>query len=223
MSTIEIVPAILPKDLEDLRTSLERVRGVVPLVQIDVVDGKFAPNTTWPYTEHGAWELPMRDEFAFEVDCMIERASDAVRWIEGGASRIVVHAKSPDVLEALKLLQPYRTLGVATPVGVALAAHDTLKKLAEFDGLYDFVQVMGIDSVGFQGEPPDPHHHELTLLRQLRTTYPKLLIQVDGAVAPHVRELAQAGANRLVIGSAIVHAQNSRAAYQTLYTEANAQ
>jgi pentose-5-phosphate-3-epimerase len=80
---------------------------------------------------------------------------------------------------------------------------------------------MGIDHIGRQGEPPDPHHHELLLIAELRTKFPKLLIQVDGAVAPHVRELVQAGASRLVVGSAIVNADNPKEVYKALYTEAN--
>ena len=50
---IEIIPAIIPKDLPDLTRKIELVKGLVDTVQIDVCDGKFAPNTTWPLTEKG--------------------------------------------------------------------------------------------------------------------------------------------------------------------------
>ena len=36
---IEIIPAILPKNYEDLKDKIALVRGVVPLVQIDICDG----------------------------------------------------------------------------------------------------------------------------------------------------------------------------------------
>jgi pentose-5-phosphate-3-epimerase len=85
----------------------------------------------------------------------------------------------------------------------------------------DFVQVMGIDRIGRQGEPPDIHHREIALVERLRRRYPSLTIQVDGGVAPHVKELVRAGANRLIVGSAIVHAKNPGEVYKKLYTEAN--
>jgi pentose-5-phosphate-3-epimerase len=102
---------------------------------------------------------------------------------------------------------------------VALNAHADIGELERFDGLYDFVQVMGIDRIGRQGEPPDRHHKEIALIKALRERYPVLVIQVDGGVAPHPRELLEAGANRLIVGSAIVRARDPKAALEKLYTE----
>ena len=44
-----IVPAILPKSLEDLEQKLTVLSGVATSVQIDVVDGKFVSPASWPY------------------------------------------------------------------------------------------------------------------------------------------------------------------------------
>jgi pentose-5-phosphate-3-epimerase len=81
---------------------------------------------------------------------------------------------------------------------------------------------MGIDRQGSQGEPADPHHKDIALIKQLRTVYPDLPLQVDGAVTlERVETLVEAGANRFVVGSAIVHAQSPGDAYKALYTRAN--
>ncbi len=45
----EIIPAVLPKHYEDLKNKIALVRGVVPVVQIDICDGIFVPNITWPF------------------------------------------------------------------------------------------------------------------------------------------------------------------------------
>ena len=45
----EIIPAILPKNYEDLKNEIALVRGVVPLVQVDICDGIFVKNKTWPF------------------------------------------------------------------------------------------------------------------------------------------------------------------------------
>jgi ribulose-phosphate 3-epimerase len=93
--------------------------------------------------------------------------------------------------------------------------------LEQFDALYDYVQVMGINRVGRQGEPFEPR--SLALIERLRHRYPDLAIQVDGGVSlKTARQLVRAGATKLVVGHAIVAADNPEEAYRALYTEANA-
>ena len=48
----DIIPAILPRDYDDLKNKIALVRGVVNIVQIDICDGSFVPSQSWPYT-HG--------------------------------------------------------------------------------------------------------------------------------------------------------------------------
>ena len=59
------------------------------------------------------------------------------------------------------------------------------------------------------------------LVAALRRATPDLYIQVDGHAAGHEQELAQAGANRLVEGSAILAADNPQAALKEAYNRAN--
>lgn len=49
---IEIIPAILPRDFAELEDKASLVQGAVKTVQIDVCDGQFVPNATWPYKKH---------------------------------------------------------------------------------------------------------------------------------------------------------------------------
>ena len=46
---VEIIPAILPKNYEDLKNKIALVRGVVPIAQIDICDGVFVKNISWPF------------------------------------------------------------------------------------------------------------------------------------------------------------------------------
>lgn len=43
---VEIIPTILTSDLNDFTEKINWVRDIVPRVQIDVIDGKFAPKKT---------------------------------------------------------------------------------------------------------------------------------------------------------------------------------
>lgn len=211
---IEIIPAVLPKKFTDLKESLERVVSATHTVQVDVVDGVFAPNKTWPYGDEDRFEkicigdegLPFWDEFDFQFDLMLVHPEGHVqKYIDAGATSIVIHAKSEGAGEALSLLKHINQglgEGFQVEVGVAVQPSASTLDLERFQGQYDFVQVMGIEKVGFQGEKFDDK--ALLLIEQLRHHYPTLLLQVDGAVSlKDIRSLVAAGANRLVVGSAI--------------------
>ena len=228
---IEIIPAILPPSLGELREQLSRIRGATRDVQIDIVDGIFASNRTWPYAQDGRPETrSLKDELAFadafdiEVDLMAHEPEDmAESWRESGAARIIIHADTAGAREALLALtfereEHKKPQGIA--VGIALPCSASAGSLAEFENLYDFVQVMGIDKVGFQGQPFASGAIEL--VRALRQQYPDLAIQVDGGVSEkNIPDLVRAGANRLIVGSQIWKSENPKAEIQTLEALAN--
>jgi len=208
---VDIIPALLVRSKRDLEEGLERLRGVSNWVQIDFVGSNYL---------EGQEAFPLWEEFNFEVDLMLAgQAHEAQALVSLGAARVVVHLAGGEAKEALEMLQQYRAGDFAVEVGVALRSSDTPDALSEYEGLYDYVQVMGIAQEGSQGQPPDPQ--ALELVRALRQAYPSMLIQVDGAVAPRIKELVEAGASRLVVGSAIVSAENPKAAHKELYNRAN--
>ncbi|MBI3020251.1 MAG: hypothetical protein HYY60_02925 [Parcubacteria group bacterium] len=47
----EIIPAIMPRSFTELREYVEQVKGIVNVIQIDVMDGVFVPEKSWPYTD----------------------------------------------------------------------------------------------------------------------------------------------------------------------------
>ncbi|OGC87126.1 hypothetical protein A3D70_00970 [Candidatus Adlerbacteria bacterium RIFCSPHIGHO2_02_FULL_54_18] len=208
---IEIIPAVLPRSIVELREGLSVLKGVSALVQIDIVADILGSEEA----------LPMWEEFDFEFDIFLDHPERIVeQCVALGGSRIVVHAGHSGAREALEALQPRRDGEYAVATGLGLAVFDTLDTLEPFAGLYDFVQVMGIVNEGRQGEPFD--EHAVSLTRALRAAYPQLFIQVDGHTAGHEQVLAEAGANRLIVGSAILGADDPKRAYEEVYTRANA-
>lgn len=229
---IEIIPAILPKSFEDLEDKLgvlhsAGIQDVHKLVQIDVVDGHYASHKTWPYKDADTFEkivseesgLPLWEVFDFEFDLMVRNAKEVILdYVHAGASRIIVHAHAEGAYEALQALSDVRDTDdgpFTVKTGLALMSGDSPDVVQEFDGLYDFVQVMGVEHIGRQGEPFE--NKTLILVERLRHRYPDLPIQVDGGVSlEHVKALVDAGVTRLVVGSAIFTADNVREAYDAL-------
>ncbi len=227
---VEIIPAILPKSFADLTEHLENMQGITRAVQIDMVDGLFARNVTWPYNDRELFEkivagnegMPLWEKFDFEFDIMAEHPDrDVESFVRAGASRIVLHSASTGAKDAALALQSFRMmLDMPTSVGIALSPSDSPSTLDSFFGLYDFIQVMGISRVGFQGEPLD--ESVLILIEQLRQECPDFTIQVDGGVSlENVAKLVKAGGRRLIVGSAIFSADNPIQALKDLRAEAN--
>ena len=228
----EIIPAVLPKSFDDLREHLERLQGAVKQVQVDIVDGHFAHNKTWPYKDSATFEkvlseehgLPLWETFDFEFDLMVSDPVERVMdYVHAGASRIIVHIKAEGAAAALQKLadlksDDYGDYSIKT--GVALMCDMQPDILNDLDGLYDFVQVMGIARVGHQGEPFDKR--AIYLVERLRARWPHMHVQVDGGVSiENARVLAHAGSERLIVGSAIFTAEDPVAALETLKKEAN--
>lgn len=223
---VEIIPAILPTDLEDLRDHMAQISGLAQLVQIDICDGKFVPNKTWPYIKGGMDEFaritaedegfPFWDSLDFEIDLMVKNPEEVVdAWVKAGAKRLVLHLESaPNILETIeKLRSEYGTAKEETfglEIGVALDMKTPNEKVFEIldmidedgDSIIDFVQFMGIDNVGFQGQEFDDN--VLEKISDLRDLYPNIQISVDGGVGfDNAADLISAGATRLISGSAI--------------------
>src|SRR3989338_819460 len=220
---MHIVPAIIPKDFSDIPSKLELVKGVADTVQIDIVDGKFAPNKTWPYVgDHGEITsilqeqegFPFWQDFDFEFDLMVSKPQEAVPfWVKAGASRVIVHIESiePDTLS--DLIKEWKHV---VDVGLAFKPATPIEGLETFLHEVTFVQCMGNDRISFGGVPLD-EALVLPKIAELRKKYPELTISIDiGVNQSTAPRLIEAGANRLVAGSAVFGKDNPGEAIREL-------
>lgn len=219
---IEIIPAIMPSSFLDLETKAGEVQTLVPLVQIDVMDGKFVKSKSWPYREAGNANeehfqammsqdetLPYFDELDYEIDLMIlEPEKHIDEWLPLGASRLIFHIESIADQEAFWAHDIWkegaRDIGGQKVIeaGLAINPDTSLDAILSHIPKVDFVQVMGIAKIGYQGEPFDERC--LEMINKIRASYPNLPISVDGGVSLLTAPLLKdAGATRLVSGSAI--------------------
>ena len=217
---IEIIPAILPKDFAEIEEEIGLIRGFVKTVQIDVCDGQFTPSASWPYRKHDDFfekliheqeGLPGWQDEDFEIDLMANHPEELVeQWVAAGAARIVIHAEAAgDIAKAIEILQG------RVEVGLALNEDTPIDVIERHREGISFVQFMGIDRIGFQHQPFDDK--VLGRIKEARIMYPGLPISVDGGVSLETAPaLVAAGADRLVVGSAIFGAENPIDAIQSL-------
>jgi ribulose-phosphate 3-epimerase len=222
---IEIIPAIIPNSFEDLNEHLELVTGLVPLVQIDITDGKFTHTKSWPYIKNPDPDFvkiireeesfPYWEELEFESHLMVANPQDYVQeWISAGAQRITVHYESfAGGNEAKAFAQKFqKEFGkngsiMGTELGIALNMKTDISALDSIVEYFDYVQFMGIDHDGEQGVPFD--EKVIDKIRSFRAGHSDLPISVDGGVTlANANALIGAGATRLVIGSAIFQSED---------------
>lgn len=217
----EVTPAIIPESLEDLKAKLGTLRGLASVIQIDITDGMFVLSRSWPmHTSdkkgfealvRGREGLPFKGEFSFELDCMVHAPEKILPdWVRLGITRAVFHLKSRHDFSEIK-----RIAGGAVELGVAVDLEPPYEKLTSYLPDIDYVQVMGIETLGKQGEPSSPR--ALDVVQRIKNDFPNVIIQVDGGVdVESAPALVVAGATRLVSGSYILKAENPRAAIEAL-------
>lgn len=214
---LEIIPAIMPRNYEDLKNRVALVRGIVPLVQIDICDGVFVKNQTWPYDEKDndtsnfnlimeeKEGMPFWEDIDFELDLMVVDAVENFPvYMKLGPKRIIFHIEAignfSEFKDFLEGLDTY--IRDTVQIGIAINTKTNIENIFPLVNYVDFVQCMGIEHIGFQGEGFD--EKVLEHIKTLKEKYPDIIISVDGSVnldtAP---ELIDAGVERLVIGSAI--------------------
>ena len=222
----EIIPAILTDNFNELREGISRVVNVVTVVQIDMCDGIFVPTLSWPYNEIKADHkennidsileeeegLPFWDSLDFEFDLMVSDAHKQFDFfVRLGAKRVVFHIEAEKNInefnEFLEGIDMYTRENVE--IGVALNTTTPIETIKPIISKVDFIQCMGIEKIGYQGEPFD--ERVLEQISELRKIYPELIISVDGSVNETTAPLlVKAGANRLVVGSAIMNSYDVR-------------
>lgn len=124
----EIVPAIIAKSFDELKEKIRLVEPSVKAVQLDVMDGFFVPNKTWPFDssrEAGlAQGKPSNSDSAqgkiadlnelntdlfLEAHLMIENPHRALNeWLASPVRRIILHWEALEKIHNHELL-PYKT------------------------------------------------------------------------------------------------------------------
>ena len=217
---MSIIPALIPTSREELFRVTKSISPFARALQIDITDGVFVQSTSWPFTE-GAPDalssalLELSEEFphiVLEIDAMVREPEKYIEsWIAGGAERIVIHIESTEKIEEI-LHIPRR--GVA--IGLALENDTPLERLDPYSAHIDFVQFMGIATIGIQGEPFD--ERVIGRIASFHEKYPNIPLSVDGSVNEHTLErVRNAGVTHCVVGSAILRAQNPQMAYEHLF------
>ena len=200
-----VVPTITTDDPHEYREQMELIATFSEGVHLDFADGEFAPTELLPLAT--AW----RDEqLITHAHIMYQRPlevmSDIIRL---DADLVILHAESDDVETCLEQLQEN-----GTRTGLALLPETPMSVLADYKDLFDHVLVFG-GNLGYQGGEADLD--QLEKVTKIKKMYPDVEIAWDGGVSKAtIRQIADAGATVLNVGSAVKKAENPKKAYDEL-------
>jgi ribulose-phosphate 3-epimerase len=192
-----VTPSLLNCDFARVENDLRELEDAgVTAVHLDVMDGHFVPNLTYGPPLIKDWRR--RTRFPFDAHLMI---SDPGRYlddfIEAGCDLITVHIEV--LSDPVPVLRKIRAAGCRA--GLSVNPPTELESITPFLDHVDLVLVMSV-MPGFGGQTFDPS--SLDKLRLLRRLRPDLHVSIDGGIkAGNARAAVEAGADQLVVGSAI--------------------
>ena len=206
-----MLPSLLLCDFANLEGEVRELEAAGTLaLHFDVMDGHFVPNFTYglPIVE----SLRTRTDLVLDVHLMIEQPDRYVEpFYEAGADVITIHAEA--VEDARPTLEKIRTAGALA--GLAINPTTPLDAIDESLSLCDLVLVMSV-MPGFGGQAFD--ESALNKMRDLRSrSEVEALLEVDGGVnLATIGACAEAGAELLVVGSAIFRSNDYSVAVSQL-------
>jgi len=214
MTDYLIAPSILSADFARLGDDVQKVLDDgADVVHFDVMDNHYVPNLTI-----GPMVCKALRDFGItapiDVHLMVEPVDTMiVEFAQAGASIITFHPDaSKHVDRSLQLIKDH-----GCKAGLVLNPASSLEELTHVMDKLDVVLLMSVNP-GFGGQSFIPH--TLEKLRQVKKLIEAsgrdIRLQVDGGVkVDNIKEIAEAGADMFVAGSAIFNQPN----YKTVIDE----
>jgi ribulose-phosphate 3-epimerase len=211
MMPVEISSSILTADFTRLGEQVnEALKTGVERLHVDVMDGRFVPNLTFgPLLVSAIKPLTEAAGALLEVHLMIEQPENLIpEFARAGAQLIIVHVETcPHLNSTIKQI---KALGLRA--GVTLNPATPLVTLEEVLRDVDQVLVMSVNP-GFGGQTYLPGSNQrISRLRQMLKDLKldHVDLEVDGGISPaNAAQVVSAGANVLVVGSAIFNNEAS--------------
>jgi transketolase len=203
-SEMLIAPSIIAGERENYEDKIRKVeREGVEMIHLDVMDGRFVPNTT--FFADTIKKLRRLTSLPFDAHLMIERPLEQVQeYIDARCDIITVHAEACTGEEFVKIQEKLIANGISPGIAINPAT-DVPDWLYSCLHDLDVIIVMSVNP-GFAGQKfmPEVIPKMVSLNKKLRERGFKGYIEADGGIdATTLQQVYDAGARIFVAGNAV--------------------
>ncbi len=205
-----VAPSILSADFSEMGTAVQNVqKWGADLVHCDVMDGVFVKNIT--FGPKMVKDIRKHTSLPLDVHLMIiEPEKYVAEFVKAGADYITVHyeACGDNLKNVLELIKFH-----GVKCGLVINPDTPVSAVQDLVPLCDMVLLMSVFP-GFGGQKFIPE--VLQKIKEMRAvvdqTGKEILIEVDGGVTlENVADVVNAGADVVVAGSTVFHAEDKAA------------
>lgn len=203
----KIIPGILRTTEAEYKKDIETANQFTPYVQIDVIDGVFAPQKT--VERDIIAKYPPKG--TCEVDLMVQAPENIVYQYLSlpFVDKVVIHVESTaNVQSVIDTVHQYNkkcalALNPATPI-------ELIRKYEHFDQITFMTVIPGRQGQSF-------HEEVLEKITEAKLRHQNIPFEVDGGMNPQtVPKAKEAGANLFVVGSYIFWSDDPKQRYDEL-------
>jgi ribulose-phosphate 3-epimerase len=213
MPTAKISPSMLSCDFARLADEAKRmINDGADWLHMDVMDGHFVPNLTLGAPIVKALRQHVPNAY---LDCHL-MVSEPEKWVKdfskAGASGFTFHIEA--TRDAGALIKAIHDVGMKA--GISVKPKTPISDVLPYCNDADMILIMTVEP-GFGGQ--SFMADMMPKVKELRSKFPNLDIQVDGGLAiDTIDEAAAAGANVIVAGTGVFGAKDPKAAITALRT-----
>jgi len=220
-SEFKLAPSILSADFSELGEALQLcAEGGAHYIHVDVMDNQFVPNLTiGPPVVKSL--RPLSQKY-FDIHMMVIEPEKLVEpFAKAGADGITFHIEAAE--KPQEVIDLIRASG--KDVGLSLKPNTPVADIEPFLDQIDLLLIMSVEP-GFGGQGyVDGSTERVTEIKQLlieKCLKDRVKIEVDGGIKLHnAKEVLDAGADILVVGSEVFKAEDPVGMMRSFYELAN--
>ncbi len=212
-----VIPGILEATQEEALHKISLLAGVAPKIQLDVADGELVSGKTFTDLSFLSYlsspsGSPPQNIVQIQLHLMVQKPEAMLMFLPPVVKEVCIQAEAlmykPLCMEAFDNVLKAKNIRA----GLSFKHKTPFEDFSECLAKCDFVQFMTVDP-GAQGRPFIME--SLDKIAHFKERFPDVALQADGGIAQDTLPMViEAGADDLIIGSALFNSPNPTESYK---------